>query len=312
MATQFSRRRMLAGVFGGALGLAAPAWLVSGNVPTGQSAPQQTGRTGAKHQWAMVIDLRKCEGCVTTGDPPLCTEGCNLEHSVPPGQEWIRIVEQVDEGGNTYFMPLLCQQCEDAPCVNVCPVGATYHDSEGVVLIDHEKCIGCRMCMAACPYGARSFNWEQPPNPPEAAFGTYSPQYPVPHRKGTVNKCMLCAHHLEDGKLPACAKGCPMFAIYLADLNSDLATNGQEVVQLSRFLSENNAFQLRASLGTGPRVWYLPGHGQEYGRPLDDDRPLTPARTWLELRELEEERAEEADEAVHGHDGEDEAEGGEE
>ncbi|GAB4331350.1 MAG: hypothetical protein Kow0010_16690 [Dehalococcoidia bacterium] len=306
---RLSRRRLLQGVgatavIGAAVG-AAPLYLAGASAQ--RSVPT---RSRAAHQWGMVIDLRKCEGCVTAGDPPVCTESCNLEHSVPPGQEWIRVVQmEMEEAGHTYFLPLLCQQCEQAPCVNVCPVGATYATAEGVVLIDHEKCIGCRMCMAACPYGARSFNWEQPPNPPEATFGSYSPEYPVPHRRGTVNKCMLCAHLVKDGKLPACAKGCPMFAIYLADLAADLATNGREVVQFSRFIAENSAFRLREGLGTGPRVWYIPGYGQESGRKLGDETPVLPARTWIELRQVEKEPGEggeaagrdaEDDDADHG------------
>jgi dimethyl sulfoxide reductase iron-sulfur subunit len=270
----------------GAVGVAAMIPLTPA-VLNGRAGAHEEGSPPDGRQWGMVIDLRKCEGCVTTGDPPLCTEACNLEHSVPPGQEWIRIVEMQGEGGHTYFLPLLCQQCEQAPCVNVCPVGATYHTDGGSVLINHETCIGCRMCMAACPYDVRAFNWSDPPNPPEASFDDYRPEFPVPHRRGTVNKCMLCTHHLEEGKLPACVEGCPMFAIYLADLGTDLATNGQEVVQFSRFVAENKGYRLHAEYGTSPRVWYLPGYGQQYGRSIDDRRPITPARTWIELRELD-------------------------
>jgi dimethyl sulfoxide reductase iron-sulfur subunit len=284
--TSLSRRRFLGGV-----GLAAGAVAASAIPLTRVAANTNSTKSEATRQWALAIDLRKCEGCVTDGNPPACVEGCNLEHFVPKGQEWITIVEEKGPSGNYYFKPRLCMQCENPPCVKVCPVGATYRNEEGVVLINHERCIGCRMCMAACPYDARSFNWGQPENPPEATFAEYSPEYPVPHRRGTVNKCMLCAHRTDDGKLPACAEACPMFAIYLGDYQEDIATNGREVVKFSLFLGENSAYRLREELGTKPRVWYIPGYGQEYGRTLDDKRKLIPARSWQELREAKGDKA---------------------
>ena len=278
---EITRRRFL-GALGG-LGTAAivrATALAQPATPEVHSeTPKETKRT---RQWAMVIDLRKCEGCVTRDAPPSCVEACNAEHFVPSGQEWIKVFEMEGAGGHTYFMPRPCMQCENAPCLNVCPVGATYRNEEGVILIDHERCIGCRMCMAACPYDARSFNWEQPDNPPGATFANYSPEYPVPHRRGTVEKCMLCAHRTAAGRLPACAEACPMYAIYLGDLMEDIATNGQEVVKLSLFLAEHSAFRLKEELGTRPRVWYIPGHGEEYGHDVNEHRPSSPARTWQE------------------------------
>lgn len=262
---------------GSIVGAAMLQGLISELLDPPKSTPAASARP--TRQWAMAIDLRKCEGCVTSGRAPQCTEACNAEHFVPEGQEWIRVF-QVDEGLGTYFLPRPCMQCENAPCLNVCPVGATYRNAEGVVLIDHGRCIGCRMCMAACPYGARSFNWDQPANPPGSSFARYSPEYPVPHRRGTVEKCMLCAHRVEDGRLPACVEACPMNALYLADLVDDVATNGQEVVQFSRFLAENNAYRFKEDLGTRPRVWYIPGHGQAFGRHANDEREPESARTW--------------------------------
>lgn len=271
------------------IGIAGATSLAARLAPTLIAEAQRSSATSPAsvkkqaRQWVLVFDLRKCEGCVTTDKAPQCIEGCNAEHFVPKGQEWIRVFEMETPGGHSYFLPRPCMQCENAPCLNVCPVGATYRNEEGVVLIDHERCIGCRMCMAACPYAARVFNWEQPENPPDATFANYSPEYPVPHRQGTVEKCMLCAHRTQDGKLPACAEACPMYAIYLGDLTEDVATNGKDVVKLSLFLANNNAFRLKEELGTRPRVWYIPGHGQEAGHDINEHRPLRPAQSWQDL-----------------------------
>ncbi|MBI2872277.1 MAG: 4Fe-4S dicluster domain-containing protein [Chloroflexi bacterium] len=283
---QVSRRRLLklAGVAGVAA-VAAPLLPTLLTKIGGASAESDgTGKKASRRQWAMVIDLRKCEGCVTKDQAPQCIEGCNKEHFVPQGQEWIRVFEMEGAGGHSYFLPRPCMQCENPPCVKVCPVGATYRTQEGIVLVNHERCIGCRMCMAACPYGVRVFNWDQPENPPGATFASYSPEFPIPHRRGTVEKCMLCAHRVKDGKIPACAEACPMYAIYLGDLTEDVATNGKEVVKLSRFLADTNAFRLKEELGTRPRVWYIPGHGQESGHTVDaEHQPIKTARSWQEM-----------------------------
>ena len=226
--------------------------------------------------WCMVIDLKKCEGCVTIGTSPQCTQACIAGHFVPKGQQWIEVYERDLPGGGTSFMPTPCYQCENAPCVNVCPVAATYHDKDGIVLIDHHRCIGCRMCMAACPYQRRFFNWGTPELPPEAAFAEYSPETQVPAIKGTVMKCDFCPDMMRQGKLPHCVSGCPMKALYMGDLNEDIASNGVEVVKLSKFLDKNDAYRYKEALGTQPRVYYLPGHGQRFGRTPDDSREFKP------------------------------------
>ena len=206
----------------------------------------------ARRQWVMLIDLKKCDGCRK------CTEACNTEHFVPPGQEWITVYEVQDEFGFRYFLPRPCMHCENAPCLKVCPVGATFRREDGVVLVDHRRCIGCRYCMAACPYDVRAFNWSEPPHTPEELAHTYRPEAPWPHRMGVVEKCMFCAHRAEEGELPACVRGCPMDAIYFGDLREDAVSNGREVLRLSETLRRDHGFRLKEELGTEPRVWYLP------------------------------------------------------
>ena len=105
----------------------------------GTHSPKEEKR---KRQWAMAIDLRSCDGCTTIDTAPACTQACIKEHFVPEDQQWIQVFKHELPGGGSYFQPTPCNQCENAPCVNVCPVNATYHIEEGVVLIDHERCIG--------------------------------------------------------------------------------------------------------------------------------------------------------------------------
>lgn len=213
------------------------------------------GSPGADHQWAFVIDLRRCDGC---GD---CTKGCQEMHFLDADQEWIRVYTMVDATGGDFFLPVLCQMCERAPCVQVCPVTATYHLADGPIVVDQSICIGCRMCMAACPYGVRTFNWR--PGPAVPIGETHDgPLFQAPQRLGTVGKCDGCAHETREGRLPACVSSCTMEAIYLGDFVTDIATNGRETVGLSQFLRENDVYRLKEHLGTEPRVYYVAGHGQ--------------------------------------------------
>ncbi len=247
-----SRRQLLGGIGGSAGALAAAAL-----TPIHFDAEAAT-TPSTKHQWAMVIDMRRCDGCGK------CTEGCQEAHHLPKSFEWIRVDTLTTKSGQEFYMPVPCMQCENAPCIRVCPVGASFKNAEGVNLVDQDKCIGCRMCMAACPYGARYFNDKQPPafnNP----FGHPTPEYPVPQQKGTVGKCMLCVHQTAQGKLPACVEACGMYALYIGDLITDVATNGRDTVRLSQFLKENDAFRFKEELHTGPRVYYIAGHGQDLG-----------------------------------------------
>ncbi len=215
---------------------------------TAMAQPLQVRRKWKRH-WVMIIDLERCDGCA------LCTASCNIEHGVPNGQTWIKIyVIKETPLRVTYFLPRPCMQCENAPCVKVCPVGANYYNEDGVVMIDKNRCIGCRLCMAACPYGARYFNWENLSFPAERNEEHYPESY---HPRGVVEKCMFCVMELNKGKLPPCVLGCKMRALYMGDLYEDAASNGVETVKISELLSKRFSFRLFEELGTEPRVIYL-------------------------------------------------------
>jgi molybdopterin-containing oxidoreductase family iron-sulfur binding subunit len=221
-----------------------------------QDGAHATTETPATHRWAFVIDLRRCDGCAK------CTKACQKSHALIKEQTWIKVYEMDGHAsGRKYFMPRPCMQCENPPCVRVCPVRATYRNNEGVVLVNQNTCIGCRTCMAACPYEARYFNWNDPPAAPNL-LAQPMPEFPVPQQKGTVGKCILCVHNIDVGKMPYCVEACTMEALYIGDMATDVATNGRETVKLSKFLRDNDAVRFREELGTRPRVWYILGHGQ--------------------------------------------------
>ncbi|MBI5877267.1 MAG: 4Fe-4S binding protein [Chloroflexi bacterium] len=153
----------------------------------GQVLPQQnavpTPAPAGKHRWVMVIDLARCDGC------HLCTEACNSMHKAPEGEEWIRVFKMQDSRTNaTFWFPKPCFQCDNSPCTKVCPVGATYKREDGVVLIDQDRCIGCRYCIAACPYSSRFFTWVEPVQTPEERALPYDVEMNTPHRRGVAEK----------------------------------------------------------------------------------------------------------------------------
>jgi molybdopterin-containing oxidoreductase family iron-sulfur binding subunit len=222
-------------------------------------------------QWVMVVDQDACDGCAGLSVPPQCTQACNWSRFVPEGQQWIEVFPaesgQSPELGSS-FLPAPCMQCQNAPCVNVCPVGATFHTPEGVVLVDQSRCIGCRLCMAACPYDRRFFNWGEPDQPEMARNALYDVRTQIPAMRGTVMKCDFCSDKLAEGGLPACVETCPRHAIYVGDLEEGIATNGASMVELSELLGRDGVGRFKEDLGTEPRVYYVPGHGD--GATLDD------------------------------------------
>lgn len=219
-------------------------------------------------RWGMVIDLDKCAACQA------CTVACRMENNVNfSGPEeaargrtitWNEVlVVPESEGTGPRFIPRPCMHCDNPPCVQVCPVGATYKSEEGVVLQNYSRCIGCRYCMTACPYGARYFNWKD--TTPPATMTDYRNPDVVVRPVGVVEKCTFCVQRiaaaeakakaegreLRDGDVvPACVQTCPVGARYFGDLDDPES-------QVSRLAKSPRASRLLEELGTRPKVYYL-------------------------------------------------------
>jgi molybdopterin-containing oxidoreductase family iron-sulfur binding subunit len=213
-------------------------------------------------QFGYALNLSVCNGCRK------CAEACHEEnnHDRSTNQSYIRVFE-MDQGSidfetaNTtydhavpapgkYYMPVQCQQCDNAPCVSVCPVEATWKEEDGVVVIDYDWCIGCRYCEAACPYHARRFNWTTPQitaqeiNPDQGLLSNrVRPQ-------GVVEKCHFCLHRTRRGKLPACAEACPTGARVFGNLLDPDSP-------IRWVLDNKRVFVLKEELGTRPRFFYF-------------------------------------------------------
>ncbi len=210
--------------------------------------PVSKGYDPANHYYGMGIDIEKCIGC------GLCIEACKTENNVPREpffcRTWVeryiitkdgsvvvesietrkgRSKEKIDETDirRSFFVPKLCNQCENPPCVQVCPVGATWSTEDGVVLVDETRCIGCRYCIQACPYGARYLH-------PETR---------------TADKCTFCYQRIVKGLLPACVEVCPTQARIFGDLRSRAS-------RLVRFKRMNPIHVLKPHLNTQPKVYY--------------------------------------------------------
>jgi phenylacetyl-CoA:acceptor oxidoreductase subunit 1 len=213
----------------------------------------------SKHQWGMVIDLGLCTGC------NYCTYACKATNDTAEGITWNAVYPNETSFGEKVYIPRPCQHCEDAPCVDVCPVKATYHRPDGIVVMDYDKCIGCRYCQVACPYGARYFNWE-------ANTGT-NPMVPVwgepeveRRPRGVAEKCTFCVQRIDYGlehnltvgeataATPACVNICPVGARTFGDLNDRDS-------KISKLLASRESITLREEVGARPRVHYLMPQG---------------------------------------------------
>lgn len=215
--------------------------------------------TTGQHRWGMVIDLSKCIGC------QYCVYACQAVNDVTDDMRWNEYVIDETETGNIFHMTRPCLHCQDAPCVSVCPVQATYVREDGIVIMDYDVCIGCRYCQVACPYDARSFNWSQRTEPSgyQADWGGAE----IERRpRGVPEKCTFCVHRIDRGlsnglipgidaaATPACVNICPVDARIFGDLNDPESP-------VSVAIANNPTFRLREDLGTEPNVYYIPAEG---------------------------------------------------
>lgn len=226
------------------------------------NAEMRKGVPGKK--FVMVIDLSRC------ANARKCVEGCQKMHHKQAPTEWIKVKRMEDHATDApFWMPQPCFHCDNPPCTKVCPVDATFKREDGLVMIDNERCIGCRFCMAACPYNARSFNWGEPIIPQGSELEEYSIEKSYPAKIGTVEKCDFCPDMGREGLLPDCVTACPNGTIYYGDQNEDTVTNGEETHRLKEFLQKKAGYRYLEDLGTEPRVYYLPPANRDF--PFEED-----------------------------------------
>lgn len=225
-------------------------------LPQGQQGNSNASLTAEK--WAMVVDPSKCDGCTA------CMDACHRVHNVPHFHEhkievkWIWkekgehvFFEQTEEFGGAKLrkldVPVLCNHCDNPPCVKVCPTKATFKREDGIVMMDSHRCIGCKYCMVACPYGARSFNAVDPRRGLDMSKA--NPDFPTRSR-GVVEKCNFCVDRLAKGIIPACVDACKNKALVFGDLEDPNS-------EVRKILGSRFTIRRRPALGTGPQIYYV-------------------------------------------------------
>lgn len=228
------RRQFLKTSLGAAAVAIAPGMLLF------DTAHGKTEAASSKVRWGMLIDTAQCKtGCND------CVTACNKENglsggTLPTDSQWMRKIDIKDiSSGRETSLPMMCQHCEEPPCVDVCPTAASFKRADGIVLVDRHRCIGCRYCMMACPYKARSFVHEP----------LHDQNPDVPRGKGTVESCTLCVHRIDKGQQPACAQACPNKAILFGNLNDA----NSEIAQKIRSVA---SVQIRADMQLNPGIRY--------------------------------------------------------
>lgn len=195
--------------------------------------------------YGMLIDLKKCLGCHA------CSMACKEAHGTPPKVTRSR-VERIEEGTfpdtKKEIIPMLCMHCENAPCIEACPTGASYKREDGIVAINKDKCIGCQACVNACPYGARYYREDETGYFGEELNEYETLMYPT-MPSGTVDKCTFCVERIDAGKgeVQACVSACPAGARIFGDLD-----------EIRAQAEAAGGYQLNAEAGTNPSVWYVP------------------------------------------------------
>jgi Fe-S-cluster-containing dehydrogenase component len=227
-------------------------------------------------KFVMVIDLARC------ANARACVEGCQKMHHKRPPIEWIKVNKMQDAHDTApYWMAQPCFHCDNPPCTKVCPVDATFKRNDGVVLIDNNRCIGCRFCMAACPYNARVFNWGTNWGKADDSSASAnacavdcnnSIETSLQDKMGTVSKCDFCVDMARKSMLPDCVTACPNGTLFFGDANEDTVTNGEDTFRLSELIRDRAGYRYLEELGTEPRVYYLPAVERQF--PFEEDKEI--------------------------------------
>ncbi|MCP4634456.1 MAG: 4Fe-4S dicluster domain-containing protein [candidate division Zixibacteria bacterium] len=243
-----------------AAGLSAVAGIAGGRsvkALADEILPEELPLVG--NRWAMVIDLKKCQkekGCTK------CIDACHFTHNVPEISDkeeeikWIwkdGFEHAFHEQGNDYISEkvkhgptlLLCNHCDNPPCTRVCPTQSTWKREDGIVMMDMHRCIGCRYCIAACPYGSRSFNWRDP----KLFLKELNPTFPT-RSKGVVEKCNFCAERIARGIPLACVDACPVDALVFGDADDPKSS-------VRKLLKDRFTIRRKPGLGTNPQIYYI-------------------------------------------------------
>lgn len=235
-----------------------PSWAIDNVIIPGNATPVMNTSVKAltARRWAMIVDPSKCPaGCVD------CIAACHTTHNVPDfgnAKDEIKWIWRDDfphifpEENHSYLPKtarsmrpvVLCNHCSNPPCVRVCPTKATYQRPDGIVMMDYHRCIGCRLCMAACPYGARSMNYREP----RPFVASINSDFPT-RTKGVVEKCNFCEERLAKGKLPACVLACKEKALIFGDLENPQS-------EIRTFIQNRFTLRRRPILGTEPQIYY--------------------------------------------------------